>query len=254
MNETLALIISGVSIAGGLGSFVFFQNKTKKDLVGKTNKIYDLETTLSKLKNFSKEEILKVSNENTLLKTENEQLNEQLSISKAEVFSLQEENELRIFNDNERNSAQVMEMLDQLEQDDTEENFNNAKSPLSILFVDDSSVIRVTMKKFLKEENYELTLVNDGLEALNILNEKKFDIIITDLEMPNLDGFGLMAKLSESADTKDIPIIVLTGHDDVSVKINDANSLMGLYKKPWNEAELLKRIKLLSYLKSQVNK
>jgi hypothetical protein len=64
MNETLALIISGVSVAGGLGSFLFFQNKTKKDLIGKTNKIYELETTLNKLKSFSKEEILKVTNEN----------------------------------------------------------------------------------------------------------------------------------------------------------------------------------------------
>jgi CheY-like chemotaxis protein len=110
------------------------------------------------------------------------------------------------------------------------------------------------MKKFLKDENYELTLVNDGLEALNALKEKSFDIIITDLEMPNLDGFGLMAQLSDDDTTKDIPVIVLTGHDDVSIKIQEANNLVGLYKKPWNEVELLKRIKLLSYLKNQANK
>jgi CheY-like chemotaxis protein len=254
MNETLALIISGVSVAGGLGSFLFFQNKTKKDLIGKTNKIYELETTLNKLKSFSKEEILKVTNENNSLKSENEQIKEQLSISKAEVFSLQEENELRISNENERNSAQLIEILDKIDSEENTEYFNNSSEPISILFVDDSPVIRVTIKKLLNSENYELTLANDGMEALNIINEKRFDLIITDLEMPNLDGFGLMAKLSESVETKDIPIIVLTGHDDVSVKIDDANSLMGLYKKPWNETELLNRIKLLSYLKSQVNK
>lgn len=254
MNETLALIISGVSVAGVFGSFVFFKNKTKNDLTEKINKIYELETSLNKLKNLSKEEALKANNENNSLQMENEQLKEQLSISQAEIFSLQEENELRIANENERNSAQVIEMLGKLEHSDSDEAFADPKEPISILFVDDSPVIRVTMKKFLKEENYSLTLVNDGLEALNILNEKNFDIIITDLEMPNLDGFGLMAKLSESAFTKDIPIIVLTGHDDVTVKVDDANSLMGLYKKPWNEVDLLKRIKLLSYLKNQVNK
>jgi CheY-like chemotaxis protein len=244
MNENLALIISGISIVGGLGSFVFFQHKTKKDLFDKTNKIYELENSLNNIKNLAKEEILKVTNENKSLKSENEQIKDQLSISQAEIFSLQEENELNKINQNVQDTNQVIEILEKLD------NMEDIKEPLSILFVDDSPVIRVTMKKFLKDENYDLTLVNDGLEALSILSEKKFDLIITDLEMPNLDGFELMSKLLGNDNTKDIPVIVLTGHDEVSVKIENSSSLMGLYKKPWNEVELLKRIKLLSNLKN----
>lgn len=208
MNETLALIISGVSVAGVFGSFVFFKNKSKQDLTEKTNKIYELENSLNEFKTLSNEAVLKFTNEKNSLKVENDQLKEQLKVSQSEVFSLQEENALRISNENERNSAQVIEMLDKIEQTGGDELFSNNQEPISILFVDDSPVIRATMKKFLKEENYQLTLVNDGLEAINILNEKKFDIIITDLEMPNLDGFELMAKLSENVTTKDIPIIV----------------------------------------------
>lgn len=259
MNETLALIISGVSVAGGIGSFVFFHNKSKENLTEKTNKIDDLQISLEKLKNLSKDEILKVTDENKALKLENEQIKEQLNISQAEIFSLQEENELNLANMEKNlnqttelnNVSEILNNLNSLDNFMQDEEGENVTVPLSILFVDDSPVIRVTMKKFLKDENVDLTLVNDGLEALNMLNEKRFDLVITDLEMPHLDGFGLMAKLSENNETKDIPVIVLTGHDDINVKIEEANSLMGLYKKPWNEVELLKRIKLLSHLNSK---
>jgi len=241
MNETLALIISSISVAGGISGVLFFKNKNEKELLEKSNKISELEGSINKIKDFSKDEILKTVNENNRIVEENKRLSEQLNISQAEIFSLKEENEFNLSNQNENNLNVIM---------DTEQ----LDKPLSILFVDDSPVIRVTMKKILKNENYELTLVNDGLEALNILKEKHFDLIITDLEMPNLDGFGLMAQLSNNEDTKDIPVVVLTGHDDVTIKIEEANNLVGLYKKPWNEVELLKRIKLLSHLKNQANK
>jgi len=118
----------------------------------------------------------------------------------------------------------------------------------SILMVDDSAVIRAKMKKLLIEAGYDLTLAIDGLDALKVMEGKHFDLIITDLEMPNLDGFGFLNKLGQTMETKHIPVIIITGHEDVNIKVGESESLSGIYKKPWNEPELLRKVKFLSSL------
>ncbi len=123
-----------------------------------------------------------------------------------------------------------------------------SQKPKSILMVDDSAVIRAKMKKLIIEAGYDLTLAIDGLDALKVMEGKHFDLIITDLEMPNLDGFGFLNKLGQDVKTKHIPVIIITGHEDVNIKVGESESLSGIYKKPWNELELLRKVKFLSSL------
>jgi CheY-like chemotaxis protein len=283
MSESLALIISGISVVGSIAGVFFFKNQSKKDLDTKDGKIKELEGTINKFKEISKkaqevitsnqelslelekhnEQISSVQLENDKLSLELHKALEQLNSSQAEIFSLTEENSI-IANNSERKVNELQNQISELEArvKESEESKNiieiieptesQVTKPISILFVDDSPVIRISMKKLLVGAGYDLTLANDGMDALNILENQKFDIIITDLEMPNLDGFGLVEKISENPEIKNIPTLIVTGHEEVEVKISKIGALFGLYKKPWNEAELLNRIKTLSTMKNQV--
>lgn len=123
------------------------------------------------------------------------------------------------------------------------------KQSTSILVVDDSMVVRNKMKKLLETAEYEVVTANDGLDALDKLAIKKFSLIITDLEMPNLNGFGLIIKLNENPSTKEIPIMAITGHEEVEIKIDKCENLYSISKKPWLDSEILKKVAILSSVK-----
>ncbi len=118
--------------------------------------------------------------------------------------------------------------------------------PKSILVVDDSAVIRTSMEKTLKKYNFHITLAKDGNDALNILsNNKNFDLIITDLEMPNLDGLGLIKNLNTEEALKNIPVLILTGHENITIETTSSQNLFGAFKKPWDEQQLINKINIL---------
>jgi PleD family two-component response regulator len=59
-------------------------------------------------------------------------------------------------------------------------------------------------------------VAGDGLEALQALNEETFDLVLLDLEMPNMDGFKLLEKLRSTDQFRSLPVIVVTGREDVA--------------------------------------
>lgn len=273
MTETLTFIISGISIAGGIAGVFFFKNKYATEAEAKTNRIAELERSLSKAQEASKEQSENNSGEHDALKAnsaaleaKNKEISAQLATAQSEIFSLKEEcvslGEKNISDlahaDKQLGSlnAEITALQIQLEEaqnrpvvvESSPVEVVEEKTANTVLFVDDSAVIRAKMKKTLVEAGYNLTLAVDGVDALKILEEKKFDLIITDLEMPNLDGLGLMLKLEEEPATKDIPVVIVTGHDEVEIKTNKISNLYGVCKKPWNDVELLKRVKALSNL------
>jgi response regulator RpfG family c-di-GMP phosphodiesterase len=83
----------------------------------------------------------------------------------------------------------------------------------NILVVDDSAVIRQSLSKLLTNLGAQVTLANDGKQALEIVQSNKFDLVITDVEMPNMDGFGLCASLKKEDKTRGIPVVILSSMD-----------------------------------------
>ena len=83
----------------------------------------------------------------------------------------------------------------------------------SILLVDDDQEFRKAMKKMFERSGYSVTLAADGQEALNILSEDTFDLIISDLRMPNLNGMQLMEELKKKG--VKIPVIFITAFGEV---------------------------------------
>jgi len=118
-----------------------------------------------------------------------------------------------------------------------------------VLVVDDSAVVRAKLRKLLEGAGYSVELARDGLEALEALAATRFSLMITDLEMPNMHGMELIASVQGSLETEDLPIIAITGHDELQAHVRDYQSLYGIFKKPWNDRELLKRIEALAHLR-----
>ena len=86
-------------------------------------------------------------------------------------------------------------------------------TPPQILVVDDSNSVRYAMQKSLTEAGMIVTLAGDGEEGLAKAMNSDFDLIITDIDMPKMDGFELCTKLKGEFKTSHIPIIVLSSRD-----------------------------------------
>jgi len=112
-----------------------------------------------------------------------------------------------------------------------------------ILIVDDKSSITKLLAQFLSNQ-FEVNTKADGLEALTWLQKGNLpDIIITDLQMPNIDGLELIKRLKESGYFKDIPVIVLSSKDSSKDRVECLKSGAEDYIiKPFNPEELLIRI------------
>ena len=82
-----------------------------------------------------------------------------------------------------------------------------------ILIVDDSSIIRKALSRQLEKFGARVTQAEDGLEGLQQALSGSFDLIISDVEMPHLDGFGLCAQLKDHPATRGIPVIILSSLD-----------------------------------------
>jgi CheY-like chemotaxis protein len=85
---------------------------------------------------------------------------------------------------------------------------------IRILVVDDSRSVREAVSRLLTGGGYTVDTAADGLEAFDLATEVAYDLVITDLEMPRLDGYGLMARLRASQATAAIPILVISSRAD----------------------------------------
>ncbi len=112
---------------------------------------------------------------------------------------------------------------------------------LSILVVDDDLEIREAIEIYMKNEGYRVYKAEDGLEALEIINDKDIHLIIMDIMMPKMDGIRATLKIREN---KNIPIIMLSAKSEEIDKILGLNMGADDYvTKPFNPLELIARVK-----------
>jgi CheY-like chemotaxis protein len=83
--------------------------------------------------------------------------------------------------------------------------------PVVALVVDDSMVIRHTVCRFLEERGFAVEAASNGMEALDILNRVRPDLVITDMQMPAMGGSEFITALKDKPQTASIPIVILTG-------------------------------------------
>lgn len=109
-----------------------------------------------------------------------------------------------------------------------------------ILVVDDSITVRRVTQRLLKREGYRVTLAADGLQALEKLQEEKPTLVLSDIEMPRMDGFDLARNIRGDEQLKDLPIIMITSR--IAGKHREHAKELGVdhyLGKPYSEEELL---------------
>jgi chemotaxis protein histidine kinase CheA len=116
-----------------------------------------------------------------------------------------------------------------------------------ILLVDDSASTREIEKSILESYGYTVTMANDGMEGLEMANDIQFDLVITDIEMPRLDGFSLTQRLRDTKNYKDTPIILVTSLDKEEDKKKGIQAGADAYivKGGFDQATLLESIRNL---------
>lgn len=108
-----------------------------------------------------------------------------------------------------------------------------------VMVADDSKVVRVKTSRLLAKHAYRVVLAEDGLDALRQIADELPDVLITDVEMPNMDGFALTRQLRNDPRTAHIPIVMITADDQKHrAEALDAGVSV-LLSKPYPEDELL---------------
>ncbi len=120
----------------------------------------------------------------------------------------------------------------------------NNDAPL-ILAVDDSPTIRKLVSMTLEREGFQVITASDGLEAVQLLSEHMPDMILSDVNMPKLDGYKLCRFVKKSDRTKHIPFVMLSGKDGVFDKLRGKMFGCGDYiTKPFEAADLVEKVRM----------
>jgi two-component system alkaline phosphatase synthesis response regulator PhoP len=116
-----------------------------------------------------------------------------------------------------------------------------------ILIVDDDDTMRHLTETILSANNFSTVQASNGTQALELLKNNKLDLIITDLMMPQLNGYEFIEKVRENPETKNIPIILMTSKsepDDISCGYSE-HKVEYYITKPFSNQQLMAGIRLV---------
>ena len=88
-------------------------------------------------------------------------------------------------------------------------------TPGTILVADDNRVNRLLLSRGLQEQGHTMVFAEHGREALDLLRSQRFDLLLLDVEMPELDGYGVLAELKEDPHLRDIPVVMTSALDEL---------------------------------------
>jgi len=117
----------------------------------------------------------------------------------------------------------------------------------SILVVDDSHTTRHIEQIILEAENYNVATAVDGIEALEKMKQHKFDLVVTDVKMPRMDGFVLLHNMRHKEELKNIPVILVTSvfEKDTLEKAKDLGAQGYIVKSDFERENLTAKVKEL---------
>jgi two-component system, chemotaxis family, chemotaxis protein CheY len=117
---------------------------------------------------------------------------------------------------------------------------------LDVMIVDDSAAIRKILQRVLIQAQIPLGKVveaGDGVEALKVLKTESVGLILSDINMPNMDGLQLLSALKSNPETKTVPVIMVTTEGG-STKVMEAVSLgaSGYVRKPFTAEQIKEKL------------
>jgi chemosensory pili system protein ChpA (sensor histidine kinase/response regulator) len=114
----------------------------------------------------------------------------------------------------------------------------------SVLIVDDSLSVRNSLMQMVQDAGYRVACARDGADAVDSIASFKPDVVLTDLEMPNMNGLELTAYIRSRDALKDLPVIMVTSRSqEKHRRLAEEAGVNGYVTKPYNDADLLDRIR-----------
>jgi chemosensory pili system protein ChpA (sensor histidine kinase/response regulator) len=111
------------------------------------------------------------------------------------------------------------------------------------MVVDDSVTVRKVTSRLLERQGIDVIVAKDGVEAMALLQERKPDVMLLDIEMPRMDGFEVARQVRHDERLKDLPIIMISSRTGSKHKEHAAKlGVNGFLGKPFQESELLANI------------
>jgi chemosensory pili system protein ChpA (sensor histidine kinase/response regulator) len=118
---------------------------------------------------------------------------------------------------------------------------------LLVMVVDDSVTVRKVTSRFLERNSMDVLLAKDGVDAMQLLQDHKPDVMLLDIEMPRMDGFEVASRVKHSSKLKDLPIIMITSRSGEKHRLRAESIGVDKYLgKPYQEMELLSCIQELT--------
>ncbi len=112
-----------------------------------------------------------------------------------------------------------------------------------VMVADDSKVVRIKTGRLLAQHQYQVSYANDGLDAVQQMQTAMPDVLITDVEMPGMDGFELTRHLRGNPQTAQLPVIMITAADDRHREHAEQAGVSVLLGKPYPEDALIAHIR-----------
>jgi len=118
--------------------------------------------------------------------------------------------------------------------------------PVDVLIVDDSAAIRKILMRVLRQTDIDLGEIleaGDGAEALNTLNDRHVNLILSDINMPNMDGLQFLAQLKQAEKWKSVPVVMITTEGGQG-KVIEAVQLgaAGYVRKPFTAEQIKEKL------------
>ncbi|MDP3702193.1 MAG: response regulator [Hylemonella sp.] len=113
-----------------------------------------------------------------------------------------------------------------------------------VLIVDDALSVRTSLMQLVQDAGFRVKSARDGIDAIDTLGSFNADIVLTDLEMPNMNGIELTTHIRSRDDLKAMPVIMITSRSqDKHRRLAEQAGVSNYITKPYNEGELLQKIR-----------
>ena len=131
------------------------------------------------------------------------------------------------------------------------------KNMKKILIIDDEKAIRNTLKEVLEFENYHVESAEDGFSGLDLVDQKKYDLVFCDIKMPKMDGIEFLDFIQKK--NPEIPVVMISGHGNIETAVEslkkgaydyiqkplDLNRILVSVRNAFDKGEILKENKVL---------
>lgn len=250
MSNNIYIIIIGVIIAAGIGFYVLQQKKIKEKKIKDEHKriqVLNKKQTIRRENNsINSPGTVDNINESNVIDDPEEIKSGQPIIRKKTPQTVDKNVRKRAVNDTKKEqdySSEIKNMYQGSVLIGDEPKRTEAQRPL-IMIVDDSKSALFYAERILKQE-YDTITALDGQDALKKMEKNRPNLVITDADMPVLDGFGLLLKMKSDIGLASIPVIMATGKIELHAKIGAEKGLQGFLTKPYDADSLLDQVSYL---------